>query len=55
MHHLRTVSSHILGVWEGNLRLGRDLPRNSLKNGWDYSASKKGKVRVMLTTLRVRG
>ena len=26
MHHLRTVFSYILGVWEGNLRLGRDLP-----------------------------
>ena len=38
-------------VWAGiYLRL-----RSSLKNGWDYSASKKGRVKVMLTTLRVRG
>ena len=25
-HHLRTVFTHILGIWEGNLHLGRDLP-----------------------------
>lgn len=57
MHHLRTVFAHILGVWEGNLLLGRDLPalEKFLKELRDYSTSKKGKVRVVLTTLRVRG